>query len=69
MREELQDQQQSLAGFARGTFTFMHLLAHYGRSPIFRDFLDKGLAGPVKAVASRQDIDLTADPIEARKPP
>lgn len=47
----------------------MHLLAHYGRSPIFRDFLDKGLAGPVKAVASRHDIDLTADPIEARKPP
>lgn len=64
VREELQDQQQSLAGFARGTFTFMHLLAHYGRSPIFRDFLDKALSGPVKAVASRHDIDLTADPIE-----
>lgn len=63
MREEVQHQ-QSLASFAKGTYTFLHLLAHYGRSPIFRNFLESSLSGPVKAVASRHDMDLNTDPVE-----
>ncbi|GAA5869494.1 hypothetical protein JCM3774_001467 [Rhodotorula dairenensis] len=63
VREEVQHQ-QCLASFARGTFTFLQLLAHYGRSPIFREFLEQSLSGPVKTVASRHEVDLTTDPVE-----
>ncbi|GAA5985464.1 hypothetical protein JCM10908_006986 [Rhodotorula pacifica] len=63
VREVLQHQ-QNLAHFARGTFTFLHLLAHYSRSPIFRGYLEQTLSQPVKTIVGRVDIDLSTDPVE-----
>lgn len=67
VRQEAADEElrhaPDLPSFAGGNFAFLRVLAHYGRGPALRDYLDRSLAQPIKAIAAQVEVDLDTDPV------
>ncbi|BGP43492.1 iqgap-related protein [Rhodotorula kratochvilovae] len=54
----------NLSAFIRGNFTFLRLFVNYGRGVNQRSYLANTLGAEVKAVMSRQGLDLGTNPVD-----